>query len=94
MKIFFISLIVVIGMFLISCGEKSAEEKIAIEYGLDGVVKNGTIDTRIGKLSFENGYPSRESVEKLFDAMDFQRATQAYIWALPIVSMAEWQSVH
>ncbi len=65
-----------------------------IEYGRDGVVKNGTVDTRIGPLSFEHGYPSRESVERLFDAMDFQRATQAYIWALPIVSMAEWQYVH
>jgi hypothetical protein len=65
-----------------------------VEYGLDGVVKNGTIDTRVGPLTFENGYPGRESVEVLFDAMDFQRATQAYIWALPIVSMAEWQAVH
>ncbi|UCE43217.1 MAG: DUF1254 domain-containing protein [Candidatus Aminicenantes bacterium] len=87
-------------MLLISCGEKAAEidkttvtEK-SIEYGLDGVVKNGTVDTRIGQLTFENGYPSRESVDKLFDAMDFQRATQAYIWALPIVSLAEWQFVH
>ena len=69
----------------------AAEE---VEYGLDGVVKNGTVDTRVGELTFENGYPSRESVERLFDAMDFQRATQAYIWALPIVSMAEWQEVH
>ncbi len=66
----------------------------AVEHGLDGVVKNGTVDTRIGELTFESGYPSRESVEKLFDAMDFQRATQAYIWSLPIVSMAEWQAVH
>ena len=66
----------------------------AVEYGLDGVVKNGAVNTRIGKLTFENGYPSRDSVEKLFDAMDFQRATQAYIWALPLVSMAEWQAVH
>lgn len=65
-----------------------------VEYGLDGVVKNGTVETRIGKLTFENGYPSRKSVEKLYDAMDFQRATQAYIWSLPIVSMAEWQRVH
>jgi hypothetical protein len=65
-----------------------------VEYGLDGVVKNGTVDTRVGELTFEHGYPSRESVEKLFDAMDFQRATQAYIWALPIVSFAEWQAVH
>lgn len=26
-----------------------------VEYGLDGVVKNGTIETRIGKLTFEHG---------------------------------------
>ena len=48
----------------------------------------------MGPLTFENGYPSRDSVHKLFDEMDFQRATQAYIWALPIVSMFEWQLVH
>lgn len=65
-----------------------------VEYGLDGVVKNGTVETRIGELTFEHGYPSRKSVEKLYEAMDFHRATQAYIWALPIVSMAEWQLVH
>jgi len=53
------------------------------ERGLDGVVKNGTVETRIGELTFANGYPSRESVEHRFDAMDFQRATQAYIWAFP-----------
>jgi hypothetical protein len=23
--------------------------------------------------------------------MDFQRAVQAYLWALPLVEMAEWQ---
>ena len=88
----FLILLFVIG-FVISTG-CSVLTSGHVEYGLDGVVKNGTVDTRIGELTFENGYPSRESVEKLFDAMDFQRATQAYIWALPIVSMAEWQAVH
>ena len=39
-------------------------------------------DTRIGKLSFENGYPSKDTATKLYDEMDFQRATQAYLWAL------------
>ena len=34
---------------------------------------------------FENGYPSRETAEKLYDEMDYQRATQAYLWALPAV---------
>jgi hypothetical protein len=44
-----------------------------------------TVDTHIGKLQFEAGYPSKESAEKLYDEMDFQRATQAFIWALPAV---------
>jgi hypothetical protein len=26
--------------------------------------------------------------------MDFQRATQAYMWAIPIVSFAKWQEQH
>src|SRR5208283_4835882 len=30
-------------------------------------------------------------VTKLYDALDFQRATQAYIWALPYMAMTEWQ---
>src|SRR5262245_6164174 len=44
-----------------------------------------TVDTRIGAIELQAGYPSRASVERLFDEMDFQRATQAYIWALPAV---------
>jgi hypothetical protein len=44
-----------------------------------------TIDTRIGKIELRDGYSSRASAEKLFDEMDFQRATQAFIWALPAV---------
>ncbi len=46
-----------------------------------------TRDTRIGKLVFERGYPSHETVEKLYDERDFQRANQVYLWALPIISM-------
>ncbi len=52
-----------------------------------------TIDTRIGKLSFTHdfasGYPTKETVEKLYDERDFQRACQAYLWALPIVALAQ-----
>lgn len=57
-----------------------------------------TLDTPIGRLSFTpdfiNGYPSGESVERLFDQIDFQRACQAYLWSIPIVSFAEWQKAH
>jgi hypothetical protein len=43
------------------------------------------VDTRIGKLELERGLPTKESVAKLFEAQEFQRATQAYIWGLPLV---------
>jgi hypothetical protein len=62
------------------------------------VAEPTTIETRLGPLSFthdfENGYPTEETVEKLFDEMDFQRATQAYLWGLPIVAFAQWQHEH
>jgi hypothetical protein len=53
-----------------------------------------TADTRIGTLDFELGLPTEASVEKLYDELDFQRACQAYIWALPLVGMATFQRAH
>ena len=49
-----------------------------------------TRDTRIGKLEFERGYPTPETLEKLYDERDFQRASQAYLWSLPVVSMMDF----
>jgi len=43
-----------------------------------------TMKTRIGKLQFTSGYPTEKTVQKLYDELDFQRAVQAYLWALPI----------
>jgi len=59
------------------------------------VLQAETLDTRIGKLEFTHdfadGYPTDATVKKLFNEMDFQRAVQAYIWAIPFASMAQWQ---
>ena len=69
-----------------------AKEVTAFPTGEDTPWPQGTFKTRIGDLTFKNGYPSNESVDVLYDAMDFQRATQAYIWALPLVSFADWKN--
>lgn len=57
-----------------------------------------TIETRIGRFTFENsfehGIPITETTQHLFDTIDFQRACQAYIWAIPIVSMYQWMNTH
>lgn len=47
-----------------------------------------TVNTRIGELNYEAGYPTKATSEKLYDEMDFQRATQGYMWAFPLVSSA------
>jgi hypothetical protein len=60
----------------------------------DGLPMNGSVETKMGVLTFEGGYPSDQTVKKLYDEMDFQRATQVYLWALPIVAFAEWQHSH
>jgi len=53
-----------------------------------------TVETRIGKLDFELGVPTKATVEKLYDEMDFQRAVQCYLWALPIVGLEDAKQAH
>ena len=54
-----------------------------------------TVNSRIGELSFTkdfaNGYPTHETATKLYDEMDFQRACQAYMWSIPLISFVWWQ---
>ena len=55
----------------------------------------GETETRIGPLSL-NGQrlPDQAAIDHLYETRDFQRACQAYLWALPIVSYAQWQNQH
>jgi hypothetical protein len=53
-----------------------------------------TVHSRIGSLSFERGLPTEDTVTKLFDTLDFQRACQAYVWALPLVGIGTFQRAH
>ena len=51
-----------------------------------GVAVPDTVDTRFGTLHFFGGFPDQASVDKLYDNLDFQRAVQAYLLALPVVN--------
>ena len=56
---------------------------------------SGETDTRIGPLSLNTqGLPDQRAIDRLYEERDFQRACQAYIWALPIVAYAQWQNQH
>ena len=53
-----------------------------------------TIDSRVGRIEFDGGYPTDETVQKLYDELDFQRAAQAYLWALPMASYGAMVDEH
>ena len=40
---------------------------------------------RLGPLPLDNGYPTPATAQKLYDELDAQRATHAYLWPLPAV---------
>jgi hypothetical protein len=51
-----------------------------------GVLMPDTLETRFGTLKFSGGFPDKASIEKLYDNLDFQRAVQAYLLAIPVVN--------
>ncbi len=53
-----------------------------------GVASPDRVESRLGTLNFFDGFPDQASAEKLFDNLDFQRAVQAYLLAIPAVSQA------
>jgi hypothetical protein len=53
-----------------------------------GVATPDHLDTSIGKLELDDGYPSPETTTKIWDNLDRSRALQAYLLAIPIVNQA------
>lgn len=51
----------------------------------------GTVKSAAGKIELRNGYPTDRTAKALYDQIDFQRASQAYLWALPLMGMVQWQ---
>jgi hypothetical protein len=50
-----------------------------------------TISSPYGLIEISHNFPTDETSTRLFDAMDLQRACQAYIWSIPLVGFAAWR---
>src|SRR5512139_1984178 len=53
-----------------------------------GIASPDKVETRFGTLNFFDGFPDAPSVEKIYNNLDFQRAVQAYLLAVPAVNQA------
>ena len=51
-----------------------------------GIASPDTVESRFGALKFFDGVPDQASTELIFDNLDYQRAVQAYLLALPVVN--------
>jgi hypothetical protein len=50
-----------------------------------------SVVTPYGNIDIEHNFITDEGSTILFDAMDLQRASQAYIWSTPLVSFITWR---
>src|SRR4051812_4033838 len=49
---------------------------------------------RLSTIEFDSELPRRRDVGLVFDELDYQMGCQVYLWALPLVSYAQWQQQH
>ena len=76
----------VVAVMASACGQAPTESAPAPSSAPAAAATADTVQTRLGALNFERGYPTAETTRKLFDEIDYQRAVQAYLWAYPAVS--------
>jgi hypothetical protein len=54
----------------------------------------GALPGRLSQVEFDGELPVRQNLSQVFDELDYQMACQVYLWALPLVSYAQWQQQH
>jgi hypothetical protein len=54
----------------------------------DGIATPDRLETRIGTLNLVDGVPDKETAQKVYDNLDFQRGVQAYLDSIQIASMS------
>ncbi|MFI7530766.1 DUF1254 domain-containing protein [Nocardia salmonicida] len=55
---------------------------------------NPSLPGRLARVGMDGELPARADLPLIFDELDYQLACQVYLWALPLVSYAQWQTQH
>ncbi len=50
------------------------------------------VETRFGTLNFEDGFPTKETAQKIYDQLDFQRAVQSVLLTTPAGSLTGFRN--
>jgi hypothetical protein len=87
------SLLFIIALIIIlqACNRNPEKESNPVP---DSLTQTGGVrNSSENKIQLDGELPARLSIPALFDEMDYQQATQCYLWGLPIVSMEKFKEV-
>jgi hypothetical protein len=71
---------------LLSYARRSRKYKMSTEIPAS-ITTPDIVETSLGALRFADGYPDPETVQKVYDNLDFQRAVQSFLNVLPMAQM-------
>ena len=83
----FVTLLAVSASVLPASAQKPTRMKMTTDIP-PSIMTPDKVETRIGTLKFTDGFPDDATAKKVYDNLDFQRGVQAYLAALPAVSIA------
>ncbi len=95
-----VSATVCAGMSVSACGinhqtttTKGSEPTMPSGTPLDKATLHGNevIATPIGDITLVDNYFDSDASRRIYDEMDYQRASQAFLWSTPLVSVATWR---
>ncbi len=78
----FIALLATIAATTIAHAQTEKTYKMTTEIPADITTPN-TVESRIGTLQFNDGFPTDETVQKVYDNLAFQRGVEVFLTALP-----------
>ncbi|WP_300455616.1 DUF1254 domain-containing protein [Desulfobacula sp.] len=90
----FISSALVLCMVLILAGSLSAappKMKMTTKIPASITIAD-KVETRLGTLTFEDGFPTEETAQKIYDQLDFQRAVESVMMTTPAGSLTGFRN--
>jgi hypothetical protein len=77
-----ITLIVGFVAAALATAQTTPKMKMTTEIPAD-ITTPDSVETRLGTLKFNDGFPDEETVQKVYDHLDFQRGVEVFLNAMP-----------
>jgi hypothetical protein len=85
----YVAIVLLVLVAVVACDTTESSSTKAVEYEPipSSILTPNRVESRLGPLTFFDGYPSAETVDAVYDNLDFQRGVRAFLDGLPIASL-------